>query len=127
MTSSYLPPAFQRAKKAIGRTRFSRKRDEEAQELASDAMEASGPAQISLAQRVVEHYPLAVEAWGVLGYHYLNDTIGNHHTNLQASVGVEAARKVDPSLGPDQTEPLEWGIIENRPYIRITILNYRRR
>jgi hypothetical protein len=117
---SSLPPAFQWAKQAVGLARADVSRDFPAKEMAWDAQDATdGGEKLQLTQRALEYYPYCVSAWSVLGYYCLFE-----EKNLQASIeafqtGMEAARRVDPTLVPERTEPLEWSFVDNRPYLRV--------
>jgi len=116
---SKLPPAFQRAEKAMRLSHIDAQRDNDAQMMAYDAMDATDPQEkLHLALEAIEYYPFCTDAWNVLGYHYLYDG-KNFEASIQAfQASVEAARRTYPIVNPERSEPLSWGILEARPYFR---------
>eukprot|EP00797_Seminavis_robusta_P001958 Sro111_g055270.1 Inherit from bactNOG: tetratricopeptide (577) ;mRNA; f:53324-55277 len=119
MFPATLPSPLQRARESVASALISADLEDEAQEIAYDAMEVTDnpAAKIRLVEEALAVYPLSTEAWSVLGCHYL-DSRKPYLALICFETAVTAARRIDPSCGIDRTEPLEWGYIENRPYLR---------
>mmetsp|Transcript_31958 Transcript_31958/g.73511 ORF Transcript_31958/g.73511 Transcript_31958/m.73511 type:complete len:195 (-) Transcript_31958:1976-2560(-) len=87
--------------------------------MAYDAMEATNPSEkIRLIIRALGYYPLCTEAWSILGYHYMKKGSDLNNSLVAFETAVSTARRANPCWGPERTEPLEWGYIEHRPYLR---------
>ena len=80
------------------------------------------PEKIDMVLQALKTFPLSIEAWGMLGAFYRYD-LPKSRRNYDQSVrmyenAIRSARKLNPSWSDDRTEPLEWGHVETRPYIR---------
>ena len=122
-----LPEVFQLAKNEIDITPFSQEKESLVQEdISSHAFREAkdDPSEkLRLIQRALQLYPLSTEAWELLGYHYLNLEMGAKLRNLSRAMeafetAVRVARTIHPDWGVHRTEPLPWGCLEHRPYLR---------
>jgi len=102
--------------------------EEQAQDMCYDAMEMQegSPGKLEQILAALNHFPLSVEAWGMLGRFYRWETKSNEVKTKECSTvalkmyenAIICARKLNSTWTEDRSDELSWGDIENRPYLR---------